>query len=98
MERMKYGLTMAMFGVVLFLVSFFLILPVAEFYILSLVLMFSGVVLIGIGGAFAKGFDKSLDTLSDDCYYCKGTGKKDGPDGKQTCPRCGGTGLAREDD
>ncbi|TFG31571.1 30S ribosomal protein S27ae [Candidatus Thorarchaeota archaeon] len=30
----------------------------------------------------------------DDCYYCEGDGMID----SETCPRCGGTGLARNDD
>ena len=98
MERARKGLFIALIGVFLFVLSFFALLNAPDLYLLSLVLMFVAVVLIGLGSAVAKGFDSSLDSPTDDCYYCKGTGRIGGPDGSETCPRCGGTGLARADD
>ncbi|MHA1961456.1 MAG: hypothetical protein ACW99U_14635 [Candidatus Thorarchaeota archaeon] len=98
MERARKGLLLAVCGVILFLSAAIFLYPIPEFYIASLVSMFIAAVLIGLGSAVAKGFDKSLDVPSDDCYYCEGTGRTKGADGTETCPRCGGTGLARPDD
>lgn len=98
MERSRRGLLIAIIGVILFLVAMFVILPVNELYVVALLIMFIGITLIGTGGAIAKGFDKSLDVPESDCYYCNGTGKIKGAEGMETCPRCGGTGLARPDD
>ncbi len=95
MERKQNAGLITVFGVILFLFSFFFVLQIPELYILSLVLMFVGVIMIGIGGAILKGFDKSLDEPVEQCYYCKGTGS-DSEGG--ICPRCGGTGFARQDD
>ncbi len=81
-------------GATLFLISFFYILQIPEFYLLSLVLMFIAVIMIGIGGAVLKGFDKQLDEPEEPCYYCKGTGTS--TDG-MSCPRCGGTGITNHD-
>lgn len=67
-------------------------------YLPSLFLMFAGVVLIGIGTAFAKGVDRSLDEPSGECYYCGGTGMISSGDSKEVCPRCGGTGLFQPDE
>ena len=75
----------------------FLLLPFVDFYLLSLVLMFIGVIMIGIGGAVLKDFDKSLDLPPEECYYCNGTGSTDGTDGSVTCARCGGTGIFSAD-
>ncbi len=95
MDRTKKGLVSAIIGTILFLTSFFLILPYEEFYIPALVIMFVGVIMIGVGGALAKGFDKSIEIPSEECYFCGGTGMVDAPDGgRKHCPRCGGTGIA----
>ena len=98
MERKQKGILLTVFGVVLFFISFFLLLPIQALYIVSLVFMFIAVVLIGLGSAMALGFDRSLDVSPQTCYYCNGDGEITGVDGKETCPRCGGTGLAREND
>ncbi|UCE11845.1 MAG: hypothetical protein JSW61_07905 [Candidatus Thorarchaeota archaeon] len=98
MDRARKGLLLAISGVFLFLAAAFILYPIAEFYIVSLVTMFIAAVLIGLGSAVAKGFDKSLDVPSADCYYCGGSGRIKGIEGTETCPRCGGTGLARPDD
>ena len=95
MERMQNAAILAVVGIILFLFSFFFVLQIPELYILALVLMFVSVIMIGIGGAILKGFDKSLDEPTESCYYCNGTGTD--ADGA-TCARCGGTGLARPDD
>lgn len=96
MERKRLGPFVAAIGTILLIVSLFLLLPLD--YILSLLLMFCSVILIGIGVAFAKGVDKTLDTPEDTCYYCQGSGKILSGDVEEVCPRCGGTGLAREND
>ena len=98
MDRRNTGLLLVVLGVLLFLCTLFLILPIPGFYIISLFMMFFAVVLIGIGTAFARGADSSLEVPSDDCYYCQGTGMIKSGDENTTCPRCGGTGLARPDD
>ncbi len=98
MEQQKTTIILVLLGITLFLGSMFFILPVPEFYLISLLIMFGGVILIGIGGALLKGFDASLEIPSDDCYYCKGSGKVKQDDGFDTCPRCSGTGLARPED
>jgi hypothetical protein len=94
MERKKVGPGLIVVGIILFILSLFVILPLPEFYLPSLFLMFVAVVLIGMGAAFAKGVDNNLDIPRDDCYYCNGSGRK----GEEVCPRCGGSGLARPDD
>ena len=94
MERKKVGPGLVVVGIILFLVSLFLLLPSPGLYLASLFMMFVSVVLIGIGAAFAKGVDSNLDVPREDCYYCEGTGRKD----EEVCPRCGGSGLARPDD
>ena len=80
MERNQRALIYLIVGIILFLVAMFLILPIPEFYIAALILMFVGVILFGIGGAMLKGFDKSLDQPAEECYYCRGSGSTDGPD------------------
>jgi hypothetical protein len=94
MERKKVGPGLILIGTVLFILSLFVILPIPTLYLASLFLMFIAVILIGVGAAFAKGVDSSLDIPLDECYYCDGTGKK----GIEVCPRCGGSGHARPDD
>ena len=94
MERSRLGLVFILVGVILFVISFFVLLSFNDLYLHSLFAMFLSVVLIAIGFAYAKGVDSSIDYPSDDCYHCKGTGKVN----TETCPRCGGTGIAREDD
>lgn len=98
MDRKTTGMLLSIIGVALFLGSLFFILPIAGFYIISLFLMFIAVVLVGVGAAFARGAERSLDVPKDDCYYCKGTGRIKSGTEYSTCPRCGGTGLARPDD
>jgi membrane protein implicated in regulation of membrane protease activity len=98
MERKQTGPLLVVIGIALLFISLFYVLPIPDFYILSLFMMFLSVVLIGVGAAFARGVDSSLDVPTDDCYYCKGTGKIRSGDELRTCPRCGGTGLARADD
>ena len=94
MERKKVGPGLILIGAILFVLSLFVLLPIQSFYLASLFVMFIAVILIGVGAAFLKGVEGSLDMPSDDCYYCEGTGTKD----SEVCPRCGGTGLARPDD
>lgn len=94
MERSRLGLVFILVGVILFVISFFVLLSFTDLYLHSLFAMFLSVVSIAIGFAYAKGVDSSIDYPSDDCYHCKGTGKVN----TETCPRCGGTGIAREDD
>ncbi len=94
MKRKKVGTGLIAIGLVIFVVTLFVLLPIPTYYLASLFILFVAVVLIGVGAAFAKGVDKSLDLPSDECYYCNGTGKKD----TELCPRCGGSGLARPDD
>lgn len=98
MSRKARGAGLLSVGVVIFILSFFILLPVGELYLVSLVVMFGGVVLVGIGGAMAKGIDSTLDAPIGECYFCKGSGKIPGVKGPETCPRCGGTGRARTDD
>ncbi|RDE14412.1 MAG: hypothetical protein C4K47_04480 [Candidatus Thorarchaeota archaeon] len=98
MSRKAKGAGLLVAGVIVFIISFFVLLPIQELYIVSLVAMFGGVVLVGVGGAMAKGIDRSLDTSAIECYFCKGTGKVPGVKGPETCPRCGGTGKGRSDD
>jgi membrane protein implicated in regulation of membrane protease activity len=98
MDRKTIGLLLTIFGIILFFVTLFFILPLPDLYIISLFVMFVAVVLVGIGAAFARGVESSLDIPKDDCYYCEGTGKIMTGDVIDTCPRCGGTGLARPDD
>ncbi|MFW9813657.1 MAG: hypothetical protein ACFFF9_14450 [Candidatus Thorarchaeota archaeon] len=94
MERKKTGPGLVVIGIILFLLSLFVLLPSPGFYLASLFMMFVSVVLIGIGAAFAKGVDSNLDIPREQCYYCEGTGTKD----EEVCPRCGGSGLARPDE
>ncbi len=98
MEKKSTGTILAIFGLVMFILTFILILPIPEFYFVSLVLMFIAVVFVGLGSAIAKGFDKSIETPTEPCYYCNGTGKITIEGVEGVCPRCGGSGLAREDD
>jgi len=98
MERKKRGLLLVLAGVLVFAVSLVLLLYFDDLYFIALVSLFIGVVLIGIGTALAKEMDASIEMPREDCYYCRGTGKIDAEDQEETCPRCGGTGLAREDD
>ena len=98
MDRKTVGLLLVIIGIALFLSTLFLVLPIPGLYIISLFMMFFAVVLIGIGAAFARGAENSLEVPSDDCYYCKGTGMIKSGEEMGTCPRCGGTGLARPDD
>lgn len=98
MVRKKIGIPLVIIGVVLFFSTLFFILPLPDLYIVSLFIMFLAVVLVGVGAAFARGADRSLDVPRDDCYYCQGTGKIKSGEESSTCPRCGGTGLARPDD
>ncbi|MGY5876309.1 MAG: hypothetical protein RTU30_11235 [Candidatus Thorarchaeota archaeon] len=100
MERVQTGAILIIIGALLFVVSLFVLLQISDLYLASLFLMFLSSVMIGIGSAIIKGFDRSLDGVPDECYYCKGTGKIDEDEGDDsaTCPRCGGSGLARADD
>ncbi len=98
MERKRRGLTLAAIGVLIFVISLTLLLYFVDLYLVGLLSMFIGVVFIGIGTAIAKEIDASIEMPSDDCYYCKGTGKVGTDEEIETCPRCGGTGLARQDD
>ena len=93
MERKQTAWISTILGIAIFLGSMLFLLPIVDFYLLALVLMFVGVILIGIGGATLKDFDKSLDNPPEECYYCNGTGQVDGSDGKVICARCGGTGY-----
>jgi hypothetical protein len=98
MDRKRIGLLLVIIGFVQFFIALFFILPIPYLYLASLFMMFLAVVIIGVGAAFARGVDSSLDIPSDDCYYCKGTGKIKIGEEFETCPRCGGSGLARPDD
>ncbi len=94
MERSRLGLVFILIGAILFVISLFVFLLQYDLYLISLFVMFLSVILIAIGFAYAKGVDSSIDYPTDDCYHCKGSGKVN----TDTCPRCGGTGIAREDD
>ena len=94
MERARLGLSLIVIGALMFVTSLFVLLLYSDFYLISLFLMFISIVLIAIGFAYAKGVDSSIDIPKAECYHCNGTGKVD----DDTCPRCGGTGLARADE
>ena len=98
MDRMRIGIILAILGVLIFFSSLYILWNYEFLYLASLLMMFSAVVLIGLGSALAKGFDRSIDVEMVLCYYCEGTGKIKGVEEPETCPRCGGTGLARPDD
>jgi len=98
MERRKKGFIFAVLGILLFLISLMIMLQIPDFYFGSLVTMFIAVVLIGLGGAIAKGYDIRLETTTEECYFCNGSGKIDGVEGSEVCPRCGGTGKALPED
>jgi ribosomal protein S27AE len=98
MERKERGLLFVVAGILIFAISLVLLLYFADFYFIALVSLFIGVVLIGTGTALAKEIDASIEMPIDECYYCRGTGKIGSEDEEETCPRCGGTGLARQDD
>ena len=98
MERRKKGFTLAILGTSLFLISLVLLLQIPDFYLGSLVTLFIAVVLIGLGGAIAKGYDIKLETTTDECYFCNGSGTIEGVESSEVCPRCGGTGKALPED
>jgi hypothetical protein len=98
MDRLKIGVILVIMGVLTFFLSIYILWNVEFLYLVALLMMFSAVVLIGLGSALAKGFDKSIEVELVSCYYCNGTGKIEGVDGPEICPRCGGTGLGRSDD
>ena len=98
MERRKKGFTFAILGILLFLISSVLLLQIPDFYLGSLITMFIAVVLIGLGGAIAKGYDIKLETTTEECYFCNGSGKIEAIEGSEICPRCGGTGKALPED
>ena len=98
MERRKKGFTFAILGILLFMISLMLLLQIPDFYLGSLVIMFIAVVLIGLGGAIAKGYDIKLETTTEECYFCKGSGRIEVVEGSDFCPRCGGTGKAIPED
>jgi hypothetical protein len=98
MERRKKGFTFAILGILLFLISLMLLLQIPGFYLGSLVTMFVAVVLIGLGGAVAKGYDIKLETTTEECYFCKGSGTVESKGNSEVCPRCGGTGKALPED
>jgi hypothetical protein len=94
MKRSIIGLMFDLIGAFLFLVSLFILLPLSDsYYVLSLFGMFAGTIFIAIGVAISKEAGKSLEQASEDCYYCKGSGKVN----HETCPRCGGTGFPPAD-
>ncbi|MHA1964279.1 MAG: hypothetical protein ACW97G_06795 [Candidatus Thorarchaeota archaeon] len=98
MDRKMVGLLFVIMGIVLCFGTLFFILPIPGMYIISLFMMFFAVVLVGVGAAFSRNAESSLDIPSDDCYYCQGAGKIKSGEEFDTCPRCGGSGLARPDD
>jgi hypothetical protein len=98
MERRKKGFTFAILGILLFLISLMLLLQIPGFYLGLLVTMFVAVVLIGLGGAVAKGYDIKLETTTEECYFCNGSGRIEVAAGSEICPRCGGTGKALPED
>ena len=99
MKRNQKGALSIIVGLILFLLGLFVLLPIQQLYLASLFVLFIACVSIAVGGALMKEIDVSLETPSEDCYYCQGTGMiNSGTGEKETCPRCGGTGLARPDD
>ena len=98
MERKKKGFMFAILGILLFLVSLMLLLQIPDFYLGSLLTMFIAVVLIGLGGAIAKGYDIKIESITEECYFCNGLGKIKAIDGSEICPRCGGSGKALPED
>ena len=98
MERKKKGFMFATLGILLFLVSLILLLQIPDFYLGSMLTMFIAVVLIGLGGAIAKGYDIKIESITEECYFCNGLGKIKAIDGSEICPRCGGSGKALPED
>ncbi len=100
MEKEQIGYFLAVIGAILFLVGLFCVLPLPDLYVLALLTMFVGAILVGSGWAIANDIGRGLDTPSDVCYYCNGSGRiRATPDGSiEPCPRCGGSGLARPED
>jgi hypothetical protein len=95
MERSKLGFALAITGIIVLLVSLFIVLPLSGiFYVISLFGMFAGIVMIAIGIALSKGMEQSLGIEREKCYYCDGSGKVN----QETCPRCGGTGITPSED
>lgn len=91
MERSRLGFLLILLGVIIFLASLFVILPLSSsLYVISLFGMFAGIVMIAIGIAISKEMENSLGIEREECYYCNGSGKVN----QETCPRCGGTGIA----
>lgn len=98
MNRKSKGIILAAIGMILFVLAIVVLLCISTLYLFALLLMFSSVVLTGVGSALVKGNDGSIEMSSEECYYCKGTGMIDRGIDRELCPRCGGTGLAREND
>jgi hypothetical protein len=98
MDRKRTGIILVVMGVLIFFASLYVLWTFEFLYLASLLMMFSAVVLIGLGSALVKGFDRSIDVEVESCYYCEGTGKIKGVEAPETCPRCGGSGLARPED
>ncbi len=100
MKRNHKGLVSIIVGAVSFIIGLFVLLPLESLYLFSLFVLFLACVLIAVGSALVKDIDASLEISSRDCYYCNGNGVIKGVEGEgsETCPRCGGTGLARADD
>ncbi len=98
MNKNQKSILLASVGTLLFIIALFWLLPIEGLYLLALLTMFAGVILIGVGTALAKGFDRTIETPAEDCYFCGGTGIVDSPEGKRPCPRCGGTGIAPDAD
>jgi hypothetical protein len=95
MERSRLGFLLVLLGVIVLLISLFVVLPFSSaFYVISLFGMFAGIVMIAVGIAISKEMENSLGIDRETCYYCDGSGKVD----KETCPRCGGTGISPPED
>jgi hypothetical protein len=95
MERSRLGFLLVLLGVIVLLTSLFVVLPLSSaLYVISLFGMFTGVVMIAMGIAISKEMENSLGVDREECYYCNGSGKVN----QETCPRCGGTGIAPPED
>ncbi|MHA1134992.1 MAG: hypothetical protein ACTSSE_00735 [Candidatus Thorarchaeota archaeon] len=61
MERSRLGLVLILIGVILFVISLFVVLLMFDLNLLSLFAMFISVILIAVGFAYTRGFDNSID-------------------------------------
>ena len=61
MERSRLGLVLILLGVILFVISLFVILLLFDFYLISLFAMFASVMIIAVGFAYTKRDESTSD-------------------------------------